>query len=512
MDRKHSVENNIFRGTLIIIIVGVLAKFASFISEAILAAYLGTTYLSDAYYMVTSIQQVIYPMLSVGIWKVFLPIYKEKLAKGQKDVANNLANKFTTFTTFVSIIAVILLMIFGDVVVGIVAPGFTGETKALCIQLVKISAPMYVFIIAAAIYSVMLQCHNNFFGSQIREVVSHVPTIVAALFFYKIYGVYALAIALVVGGLFRFLIELPFVDWGYRYKPDFRFRDRELKTMFKRLPSALVSEGVNQINILVDKVMASVLLEGAVSSLNYANKLTTVFSGLLSTAIATALYPQMIELIALDKKQELSSLMTKIMNLFSLLMIPVTFFCFLFASSLVSAVFERGAFNADSVAITSGVFAFYSVGLFFIACNTVLTNVFYGYGDIKTPMYISIVGLICNVIGNLAFVYLWGVKGLALSTSISAVITYIVRLVYVKKYVLLNGKRIVYTAIRVVLASVIACGIPAIVFSIAQINVYIELVIAAIIWVVLYFILIKMFKVNEIDDLIDMFTRRLKRL
>lgn len=508
--KDQSLEKKIFHGTLVIIIVGVVAKFASFISEAILAAYLGTTYQSDAYYMVSSIQQVIYPMLSVGIWKVFLPIYREKLVKNENSTADAIANKATTLFTIVSIATTLIIFIFSDVVVGLIAPGFTGRTKELCAELVRISSPMYIFIMAAAIYSAMLQCHNKFLGSQIREVVSHIPTILVAIFCYHAWGIQALAVALVMGGICRLLIELPFVDWGYKYRPDFGFCDSELKVMFKRLPSALISEGVHQFNTLIDKTMASSLPSGAVSALNYGNKLCNVFSGLLSSAIATALYPQMVGIIALDGKQELSKLMTKIISIFAVIMIPITVACVLFSESLVSVVFERGAFNSDSVFMTSSVFTCYCVGLFFAACNTVLINVFYGYGDTKTPLYISIADLIANVVGNIAFISILGVKGLALSTSISAIITLLVIMAYIKKYVRLEIKRILETFFKVIAASMIACGIPAIICSFIDINVCFELSIAAIMGIAIYFIMIKVLGIIEINEIILIFIKTKK--
>lgn len=107
--KEQSVGGKLLRGTIVIIFVSVLAKITSFITEAILASYLGTTYQSDAYYMVTSIQYVVYPMLSVGIWKVFLPIYKEKITLGDQDGADGLADKIITNFTFVSIILVLIL-------------------------------------------------------------------------------------------------------------------------------------------------------------------------------------------------------------------------------------------------------------------------------------------------------------------------------------------------------------------------------------------------------------------
>lgn len=508
---EQSIGKKVFHGTVVIVLVGILAKITSFITEAVLAAYLGTTYQSDAYYMVNSIQMVIYPMLSVGIWKVFLPIYKEKITHGLNDEAAALTNKVITFFSVISFLAVGLLILFAEPVVSVVAPGFEGETRALCIRLVRISAPMYFFIIAAAIYASVLQANNRFLGSQIREVASHVPTIIAAIFFYKHFGIEAMAAALVVGGAVRLLIELPFVNWGYRFRPDFKYRSPEFGLILKRLPSALISEGVTQINTLIDKQMASTLPEGTISALNYGHRLMNVFSGLLSTAIATALYPQMIELIALKKEDELSKLITKIVNIFSILMIPVTLACVLFRTELVAVVFQRGSFDEASTALTSGVFALYSVGIFFIACNTVINNLFYGYGNTKTPMIISIVNLVINVVLNFALIFLWGVNGLALATSLSAVIAFFIRFIAAKKYIAFEWKRMAVTGMKATAAAVIACMVPRAAFWLYPMNRYLVLIVSAGAGVGIYLALLKLFRVTELRDIVLLLKRKMKR-
>lgn len=507
----NSIGKKVFRGTIIIVLIGILAKLTAFVSEAILAAYLGTTYQSDAYYMVNSIQLVIYPMLSVGIWKVFLPIYKEKITQGKVDEATTLTNKVITFFSVISFIAVGMLILLAGPVVSIVAPGFEGETRNLCIKLVRVSAPMYFFIMSAAIYASILQANNKFLGSQIREVASHIPTIIAAIFFYKRFGIYAMAIALIAGGAVRLLIELPFVDWGYKYKPDFRFKSHEFALMLKRLPSALISEGVTQLNTLIDKAMASTLPTGTVSALNYGHKLMNVFSGLLSTAIATALYPQMIELIALKKEGELGRMIVKTINIFCVLMLPITVACVLFRVELVAVVFQRGSFTAESTQLTSGVFALYCLGLFFIASNTVITNLFYGYGNTKTPMIISIANLIINVILNIVLIYFWGVNGLALATSLSAIITFFVRLRFAEKYVKLDNKAMLKTASKVLVAALIACLIPRSLFWFCQSNNYLTLFVSAVSGVLLYILLIKIFRVTEINDLLELLRKKTKK-
>lgn len=492
------------RGTVVIITVGILSKLVSFLSEAILASCLGTTYQSDAYYMVSSVHQVIYPMLSIGIWKVFLPLYKEKITNNQIDLANSLSNKALTFFAMASLAAVGLLVLAPQIVVAVVAPGFKGETKALCAKLIRLSAPMYVFITASAVYAAALQCHDRFFGSQIREVVTHIPTIITAWAFYRYFGVEAFAVALAVGGVVRLAVELPFVNWGYRFTPDFQFRGKEFSLVLRRLPSAMISEGVTLLNTLVDKAMASTLSEGTVSSLNYGHKLMNVFSGLLSTSIATAVYPQMIELITMKEKDNLNKMVVKIINIYCVIMIPVTVACVLFRTELVSVTFERGSFTSESTRVTSAVFALYALGILFVACNTVITNLFYGYGNTKTPMHISISNLLINVVLNLLLIKVWGINGLALATSVSAFITFFVRIIALKKYIVLDYKDMISTTGKVLIASVVTCAMPRIVFSLHPVGKFLVLALSALFAVPFYFLELKLLGITELQEVISM--------
>lgn len=510
MDNK-SIGNRVFRGTVVIVFVSILAKLSAFLTEATLAAYLGSTNKSDAYYMVSSVKDVIYPMLSVGIWKVFLPLYKANITKEDIKGANELADKTISFFTIVSMIVVLLVIAFAPPIVSVVAPGFIGETRELCVKLVRISAPMYVLIIASAVYASMLQCHRKFLGSQIREVASRIPTIIGSVVFYRFFGLTAMAVALVVGGLVRLLIELPFVDWGYKYKPNFQFKTNDFLTMMKRMPSALVSGGVSQINSLVDKSMASMLPMGTISNLNYGHRLMNVLSGVLSSAVATALYPEMIELITWGKKKELGRLVTKIMSIFCVLMIPVTFACVLFRIELVSTVFQRGAFDENSVTATAGIFAIYCIELLFLACNSVMSNVFYGSGDTRTPMYISLGNLVGNIGFNLLFIRVWGVNGLALSTSLTTMISFVIRLITSRKYIELEWRRLFLSSVKVIIASIFACMIPRFIFWHFTINRYFVLLVSAVIGMCIYIVLVNLLNVEELNDLIGLLTRKIRK-
>ena len=496
--------NKVFHGTVVLILVAVLSKTVSFVQEAILAAYLGTSNQSDAYYMVSSISQVIFPVLSVGIFKVYLPVYKEKIALGQQQKANQLTDTVITVFTCFSILITILLGVFAKQVVSVISPGFSGETKELCIKLVQISAPMYIFELVSAIVSAVLQSHNKFFGSQICEAIHHIPIILAAVFLYRLYGVQALAISLVFGGLVRLLIQLPFINWGYRYKPEIKTRTTEFSLILKRLPSALLSAGITQLNTLIDKTMASRLPAGTISGLSYGTKLIHVFGNLISTAVTTAMYPQMVELIALKKTKELSVLMERIMNIFCILLCPITIACIWFRTEIVSAVFQRGAFNSDSVTLTAGVFALYAIGILFSANNGLLNDLFYGFGNTKTPMIISLVNLVSNLILNVILISLWGVNGLALATSLSAAVTFIIRITAARKYIKLGYRNIIRTGVIGLLLSFIACGVPRALFTVLSVNKYLVLIVSACIGVPVYLVGLRLAKVQELVLIVGM--------
>lgn len=505
---EKSIKTNIVKGTLVIILVSLLAKLASFISTTVIAAILGTSNESDALNTILGVEQVFYPMIGVGVWKVFLPLYKEKLVRLEEQSADELANKTMTFFTILTLIAVILLYLFTRGVVTLIAPGFDEATKLLCVRLIRISAPMYLFIISAAVYSSMLQCHNQFFGSQVREIASHIPVILLALICYRKYGVDALAVGILLGGVLRLLVELPFVKWGYHFRVDFDFKSTEMKQIIKSFPSAMLTEGVNQINVLVDKIMASMLGVGAVSALNYGNKLTNVLSGLLSTALSTALYPQFVELITLKKNKELQEIIIKVINIFSFIMVPLTIGCMLFSREIVSVVYQRGAFNNQSVLITSGVFACYCVGLMFVGINTIITNVFYADGQIRTMLIISIENLIINIFLNIILVFVMGLNGLALATSFSALITFYIRREKMKQVVYIPFRSLAPTFLKsAVIASAILVPEKLLLERLFG-NVYVLVLVAVFVAVILYYLITTLLKMEETSYLMSLLKKK----
>jgi murein biosynthesis integral membrane protein MurJ len=318
-------------------------------------------------------------------------------------------------------------------------------------------------------------------------------------------------VAMIIGSIFRLLIQLPFIDWKWRFKPDFRFKDQEIIPMLKGLPSVAITAAIAHINGMVDKIVASGAVSGSVACLNYGNKLMNVFSGMISTAISTAVYPTMIQCIAEKENEKLRSLLRNTICALMFVIVPISLFCVLFSSEIVTVAFQRGAFDSSATALTAEVFIGYSVGMIFVGIATIVTNVFYGFGDTKITMYISLIEIVLNIIFDLTFVRLWGVAGLAFATSISAAICLLIRFCFLRRYVSIGFKSIFAEALKIIGIAAFSCVVPFVLQrSIFRTGALLTLVSSFVLGAAIYFSLSILMKIKTLAFVRGIIKRRLQ--
>lgn len=430
MGNERSFRKNIF----IVFILTVAAKLTAFVTEVIIAKYLGTTYQADAYSMVYGIHYIVYPMLSVGLWKAFMPEYNRVLVAEGDDSANRFANSIFTSTLGVGVIVAAFIMLYARNIVNIVAPGFDEQTAKLCSELVFISAPQYIFVLLAAFYTAFLQSKNSFFVSTLKDSISYVPLIVLTILFYDRYGIKTLAIGIVLGGLARMLVQVLFIR--DEFKPDFSFSfDKYVKNVVIKLPPLLLITAIYDLNVYVTKAIASMVGIGAVSSLNYSQRVSNVVVGLTAGVLSVVLFPKFAKLSASKKIKELSDLLITYTSLLVTLLVPFTIITLMYSKDIIRLLFMRGNFDEKSVFITAGAFSAYMVGVIFVGLNSIYDNFYYSYGNVKVPLFISIMIVIVNILLSFRLSEYYGISGLALSNTISVIVGTIMLFVLLDKFV-----------------------------------------------------------------------------
>ena len=504
--------NNFFKNTFIVFGCSVAAKILAFVWEAVLAALLGVSEQADAFYMTSGVMGILYPVIDIGIWKVFLPMYKTNMMQKSEGKVKRIADISLTFFFLVSIALVLFFIVFAKPIIYISAPGFSDEKAKMAIEFLRLAAPTYLLMASTSVIAAILQCHGRFFGSQVRELGTHISKIIFILIFYNQFGIYAAVYAMIIGSIFRLLIQLPFINWKWRFRPDFNFKDADIKQMIKGLPSVALTSAINHINGLVDKMIASGFVNGAVACLNYGHRLMNVFSGMISTAIGTSTYPTIVQYIAENKSEKLRELLTNIINVLSFFIVPITFFCSVFSKDLVKAAFQRGAFDSAATELTAGIFAGYCIGMLVIGLSTIITNVFYGYGDTRITLIISIIDVVLNIVLNLCLCTLLGAVGLAVATSVSAIICFFVRMFFLRKYLTVHYGPMCKEFIKILIATVVSVlSVFALLELIGVANVYVRVIIEVLLGAVVYFMLAKVLRLSTMSVAISLIRKKIKK-
>lgn len=505
------MKSKLVKNVVIVLACSVMGKVLAYVYEAAMAAFLGVGPEADALYMTTSVFNILYPILDLGIWKVFLPAYKTKLSAGEEDKAHVVANNAITLFLLLSLALVFFLLAFAQPIIALIAPGYDPAKKALTIEFLRISAPGYLLMSLASILGAMLQSHDRFWGSQLREIGTHLSKLIYVFLCFRYFGAYAAVTAIIVGSVFRVLIQVPFINWPWKFRFGLHTKDPDVRKMLSGLPSVAVTSTVLHINSLIDRMIASGL-EGAVSCLNYGSRLMNVFSGTISGAVTTATYPEMVGLIAKRETEALRRLLSRIFEILSFFIVPITVFCVVFSTELVTVSFQRGAFDVSATALTSQVFVGYVLGMLPAAVSNILANVFYGFGDTKTAMYVSLLNIAMNVIFNLIFIKLLGVAGLAYATSLSALLCLFLRSLLVRKYVRLNYRDVFQELGKITAITAVCVGGAWLLFvRLLALSAFFRLLLALIFCVVLFLALAFLFKVKTLQIVKAMIAKRLHR-
>jgi putative peptidoglycan lipid II flippase len=144
--------------------------------------------------------------------------------------------------------------------------------------------------------------------------------------------------------------------------------------------------------------------------------------GILSTSLATAIYPTFSSLAVEKDFSGYAETFRKTISILAYTMIPISIIFIFLSEPIVKILFERGAFTTNATNATAFAISMYSIGLFIYSANDIMTRIFFSFKDTKTPFYRSLVTVGLNIVGNITLSKILGTGGIALSTSISSTI------------------------------------------------------------------------------------------
>jgi putative peptidoglycan lipid II flippase len=495
-----------------------VSKLLGFFREILLGSKYGTTYITDAYLISITIPTILFTSVATAIVTAYIPVYAQvRLEKGEVE-SIRLTNKILNVITGAFVVLCAFGIIFTKPVVSIIAIGFTNEALDLAIRLTRIIFPMIVFIGISQIFTGFLQLNNEFTIPALINVPYNI-IIIFMLIFNDYFGVYGLIYGTLIGAAFQVIMQYPFARRNkYKYSILFDFKDSYVRKVGSLSIPILVGTTVQQINAFVDRMLASGLAEGSISALNFANKLNTFVYGIFSIPISIVIFPILSKLSSENNKEKVKDIFVSCINIITLLILPITVGAVVLRIPIVSVLFERGEFDNRATMLTSSALLFYSLGMVFYGYREILCRMFYSLHDTKTPMVNGVIALISNIILNLILVRYMQHSGLAFATSITAIITTILLFRHLRKRIKnIGGVNIIITAIKCSIASlvmgVVVYYLDLYINSMMNIsNSVIHALFLAFtisIGVIIYSLLVYIFRIKEINWMIELLKNRL---
>lgn len=449
-------SNKFFLKTIQLIGAAFIAKGFGFVREMVLANYYGATYVSDVFVAVQNIPAVIFSVFGTAVTTGFIPLYTELYVKRGKENANQFANNVFNIFFVLSIVLTVLGIVFSRELVSLFSRGFSGETFELCNTFAQIIMPTCIAIILVYVYNAYLQIEGMFNQNSLMNVPYNVVQILFIVVGFYIQNVYVLAVGLLVASYSQFLY-LKILMWRkttFKHTRYINFLDPQIKQMLALVGPVFISTGVNQLNSVVDRSMASGLIEGSVSALNYSSEVANIVTQVLILSLTTILYPRMTELFLKNDNKSKNQFIENYLNAISVLVLPLVVLIFIFSEEIIQVLFGRGAFSEETVIFVSKALKIYALGIWGASFRDVLNRIFYSMKNTFIPMINGTIAVLFNISLNFLLVKRFEYLGLAFATSFSSTLcTFLMFFQLWKKTKGLNVKLIIIEFIKILFAT-----------------------------------------------------------
>jgi len=408
--------------TLSVTLIILFSKGVGFIREMIMANYFGRNWITDAYNSAYSLFYLPVLLFSSCITSTLVPLYIKKENALGRDGANRFASNTLNVFLFFSLLVSVVMMVFAPQLVNIVYPGFDGETFRLATLLSRIMYPALVFFVAGIVLSTVLNAQEHYIAAQLTGLPLSFALIFAAVFLSDAYGIHAQAWGVFAAGVLQIVILYPTLKKSYRYSFSLKINDPDFRYLCVLAVPALLSMAVNELNHMIDRMLASSLNPGDISAMTYAFKLITFMIGVLVVPLTTISFSKMSKEAVKKDNSAIIPHIHKSLSLLLFAILPIVMMAAVCSEDVIRLAYGRGQFDEESVKITGVVFMFYVVGVPFFGVRDLLNRVFHSLQDTKTPMIIAAVSMAFNIVLNLFLRKYMGVNGLAFATAVAALI------------------------------------------------------------------------------------------
>ena len=412
-----------------------LSRLAGLVRQRVLGHYLGTSAAADAYTAAIRIPNFLQNLLGEGVLSAsFIPVYATLRARGEDDQARRVAGAVAGLLTLVTGVFALLGWLATPWLLDLIAPGFSGSTRALAIVLVRIFFPGISLLVLSAFCIGVLNSHHRFFLSYAAPVVWSAAIIVALIAGARLGGDQA-RIALwaawgaVAGGGLQLAVQLPLVLklLGRGARLSLGRGDLHVAEVVHNFLPVVAGRGVVQLSAYVDTLIASWLPSGTVAAFGYAQIIYTLPVSLFGMAVSAASLPSMSA--EAGAKDKLHGQLESGLRAIAFPVVPSVAAFLALGDVICAALFQTGRFGPGDVVYVWWILIGSTVGLLAATMARLYSSAFYALRDTRTPLRYAVLrvaltaglGVFCGLFlpGLLGIDAKFGAPGLTASAGVA---------------------------------------------------------------------------------------------
>jgi putative peptidoglycan lipid II flippase len=403
------------------------SRLLGFLRDILIAALAGTGPVADAFFVANKLPNMFRRLFGEGAFNAaFVPEFTGLLATEGPDAAKSFAQEAISVLAFWLLGITVLGEIFMPALMHVLAPGFSDDPAkfALAVDLARITFPYMILICLTALLSGVLNGLDRFAAAAAAPLLYNVVSIAAMLGLTRYVPTvgHALAWGVSAAGV----AQLAVLVWATR-RAGMNLRiprprlTPAMRVLLRRMGPGLIGASAMQLNQAVDVIISSLLPPGAISLLYYADRVNQLPLGTIGAAVGTALLPLLSRQVRGPDPAAAIATLNRALEVALALTVPAALALIVCGYPIMAVLFQRGAFDLHSAALSAQSLAAYALGLPAFVLVKVLAPAFFARGDTGTPVRIGMITLVLNFALNLALFIPLQHIGPALATSLAAI-------------------------------------------------------------------------------------------
>lgn len=426
-----------FRGSAVLAFTALLSNLLGLLRDRFLARHFGAGAALDAYNAAFIVPNLLLNIFVAGaLTAAFVPIFSGLISKERRQEAAEFANSVLNSSILVVLIAGLAVFIFAPQLSHWVVPGFTSESKALFVNLMRLLllSPL-IFAVSNALGNILVS-EERFFWYGISPSLYNVGIIGGVILLAGRFGIYGAIIGVIGGALLHLVSRLiGLTNYYLRYRPQIKINENFKKYIRLMLPR-MAGQPIEQVMFLGFTVIASTIGTGAIVALNFANNFQTVPVVIIGITFALTAFPVLSKIAAGNNKKAFVDETIFTTKAILLTTAPIAAFMYFFSRPIIAILIGGGAFDETAITLTAATLAVFTPSIVTESINHLLARAFYALKNSATPTLIALGGLVVTLASAYGFAKTMGVPGLALGFFLGSVFKIVLHLALLKKQTL----------------------------------------------------------------------------